>query len=259
MGISFIPSQKSTNTNFSSLSYTANPRKLLFADLRLCFGKWKFVPGIFFPWRLGKDADPYDELYPSLVNLKSILIHIVMFISQVLFLMSIPFFFLAPTLWMVWGLFFWGFHTICYLLMNGRTIRLEPSKHIVPIGNHDDEYWIFLNGVAVGKDWAQSNIDRLSLSFGRTVHGVLNPTDGVLFDMIECLVQRNMSYATNDIRSVYVSIKAALYSEKIKKVVFVMHSQGCIEGGLIIDWLLDEGKKTYQYHHMFYLFYLISI
>jgi hypothetical protein len=250
MAISFIPSQKSTNTDFTSLSYTANPRKLLLADLRLCLGKWKFVPGIPLPWRLGKDADPYDELYPAWVNSKSVILHVIMGIGQLIFLLTLPLFFFAPFIWMIWGVFFWGFHSICYRLMNGTTIRLEPSKHIVPVGNHDDEYWIFLNGVAVGKDWAQSNIDRLSVTFGRRVHGVLNPTDGVIFDLIECLVQRNLSYATNDIRSAYVSIKDALYSEKIKKVVFVMHSQGCIEGGLIVDWLLDEGKMLRRFQHM---------
>jgi hypothetical protein len=35
-------------------------------------------------------------------------------------------------------------------------------------------------------------------------------------------------------------IKEALLNEEYQKVVFVLHSQGGIEGGLVIDWLLDE-------------------
>lgn len=54
-------------------------------------------------------------------------------------------------------------------------------------------------------------------------------------------IQRNLQYATNDIRQAYVSIKAALYDEKIKKVVFILHSQGGLEGSMIVDWLLAEG------------------
>jgi hypothetical protein len=95
------------------------------------------------------------------------------------------------------------------------------------------------------RDWLQSNIDRLSLTFGRRVVGVHNPTSGILFDILECLVQRDFAYSTQDVREAYVSIKAALYNEKIKKVVFILHSQGGIEGGLILDWLLAEVPQQY--------------
>jgi hypothetical protein len=88
--------------------------------------------------------------------------------------------------------------------------------------------------------WLQCNIDRLSLTFGRRVIGVHNPTDGIIFDLVQCLVQRNFCYSTEDIRAAYVKIKDALMEPHINKVVFILHSQGGIEGGLIIDWLLDE-------------------
>lgn len=41
-------------------------------------------------------------------------------------------------------------------------------------------------------------------------------------------------------RSAYSLIKEALLDPSVEKVVLVLHSQGGIEGGLIIDWLLDE-------------------
>jgi hypothetical protein len=63
---------------------------------------------------------------------------------------------------------------------------------------------------------------------------------GIIFDVIQCLIQRDFAYATKDIRDAYVEIKAALIAPKHKKVVLIVHSQGGIIGSLIVDWLLDE-------------------
>lgn len=61
-----------------------------------------------------------------------------------------------------------------------------------------------------------------------------------MFDLIQCLVERDFTYPVQDVRDAYPVIKQALLEDKYKKVVLVLHSQGGIEGGLIIDWLLDE-------------------
>src|ERR1700712_289734 len=53
-------------------------------------------------------------------------------------------------------------------------------------------------------------------------------------------VQRNLCYSTQDVRDAYAMIKEELLNEKYQKVIFILHSQGGIEGGLVIDWLLDE-------------------
>lgn len=63
---------------------------------------------------------------------------------------------------------------------------------------------------------------------------------GIIFDVIECLIQRNFSYATSDARDAYAIIKEDLLNPKYKKVILILHSQGGVEGGLVIDWLLDE-------------------
>lgn len=86
----------------------------------------------------------------------------------------------------------------------------------------------------------KNNLNRLALTFGRPILGVHNRTDGIIFDVIECLVQRNFSYATKDVRLCYKIIKEVLYDQKKTKVIFVLHSQGGIEGGLVLDWLLQE-------------------
>lgn len=63
---------------------------------------------------------------------------------------------------------------------------------------------------------------------------------GIIFDVIECLIQRNFGYATNDIRVCYKIVKEKLYNPQFSKVVFILHSQGGIEGGMVCDWLLQE-------------------
>jgi hypothetical protein len=90
------------------------------------------------------------------------------------------------------------------------------------------------------RGWLQSNVDRLSQTFGRRVIGIHNPSDGILFDLIQCLIQRNLSYSTSDVREAYLSIKEAILDTRIKKIVFILHSQGGIEGGMIMDWLFAE-------------------
>lgn len=86
----------------------------------------------------------------------------------------------------------------------------------------------------------KNNLNRLAITFKRPVLGIHNRTRGIIFDVFECLVQRNFSYATGDIRSTYRVLKKVLYDPSKSKVVFICHSQGGIEGSLVLDWLLQE-------------------
>lgn len=67
-----------------------------------------------------------------------------------------------------------------------------------------------------------------------------NRTYGILFDLLQCIVERDFCYATADIRRSYVTVKEKMLDPSSKKVVLLLHSQGGIEGGLILDWLLTE-------------------
>ncbi|KAL6413923.1 hypothetical protein AUP68_03455 [Ilyonectria robusta] len=86
----------------------------------------------------------------------------------------------------------------------------------------------------------KGNLNRLALTFGRPVLGIHNRTSGVVFDVIECLIQRNFGYATGDIRICFKVVRDVLYDPRKSKVIFVLHSQGGIEGSLVLDWLLQE-------------------
>jgi hypothetical protein len=187
MTVSFLPSQIGERSQ-TPLSYTADPRQLLLADLFLCFQKLSFVLGIFLPLQF-RNADPFGELYPTWPNIKAVVLHVVLVILQTAFFVSLPFFLVLPTSWLLgYVVAFFLVNSGLTRLLNGSSLTLEPRNDIVPKIKHDSEYWIYMNGVSVGRDWLQSNIDRLSLTFGRRVHGVHNPTDGIILDLIQCLV-----------------------------------------------------------------------
>lgn len=88
--------------------------------------------------------------------------------------------------------------------------------------------------------WLKNNLNRLALTFKRPILGIHNRTWGIVFDVIECLIQRNLGYATHDTRVCYGIVKEKLYDPNLSRVVLILHSQGGIEGGLIVDWILQE-------------------
>jgi hypothetical protein len=62
----------------------------------------------------------------------------------------------------------------------------------------------------------------------------------MFFDLLECLIQRDLDYKTQDIRQGRSQLRKALAAASTKKVVLILHSQGGIEGSSILDWLLAD-------------------
>jgi len=144
--VQFFPSQTG-GAEESPAHYTEDPRKLLWSDIRCIIKNAKYIPCGIVPIRLGS-SDPYDELYPSAVNIKSIVIHTILIIGQSIFLGLLPFFLFWPVF--VYLSAFWVVNTILCRMLNGSTIRLHSN---VPVQNEDkykSETWVFLNGVSVG-------------------------------------------------------------------------------------------------------------
>ncbi|KAH1286824.1 hypothetical protein KXX11_002355, partial [Aspergillus fumigatus] len=94
--------------------------------------------------------------------------------------------------------------------------------------NDETEPWFFINGIATGKHWHQSNLTALADTFGRQIVGIHNPTKGVILDLVECLIQRDLEYKTADIRQGRAQLRAALAASTTKKAVLIVHSQGGI-------------------------------
>jgi hypothetical protein len=79
--VTFMPSQIGAPDQVL-ISYTAMPFPLMRYDIQLILGKLSFAVGVMRPWRLGADADPYDEMYPNGRNLISIGLHVILVVTQ---------------------------------------------------------------------------------------------------------------------------------------------------------------------------------
>ena len=229
------------DTTVINYSYTDKPWRLLVKDMSYFFVYAWALPWILWPiYPYG--SGELDELYPSARNLFCIATHFILVVLQLAFVLGLPFALIFP-LWMdllAAGIFFTINWLLCKLLNGDKIIFHSDEKYAKPKPEHEHEQWIFLNGVAVGEHWMKGNLNRLALTFGRPVLGIHNKTSGIIFDVVECLVQRNLSYATGDIRACFKQLKEVLYDPRKSKVVFILHSQGGIEGGLVLDWLLQE-------------------
>ncbi|KAF4982703.1 hypothetical protein FZEAL_1730 [Fusarium zealandicum] len=222
-------------------SHTDFPWKLFVKDVYFFFVYIWALPWIVWPiYPFG--AKEFDELYPTPQNLFCIGVHLVLVVLQLAFLIALPFTMVFPV-WMA-GTGIAGFMglnwLLCKLLNGSKETYNSEEKFAKEKPEYAHEQWIFLNGVAVGEHWMMANLNRLALTFGRPILGVHNRTSGIIFDVIECLIQRNFGYATGDVRICFKIIKDVLYDPSKSKVIFVLHSQGGIEGGLVLDWLLQE-------------------
>nr|CEG04689.1 unnamed protein product [Fusarium clavum] len=222
-------------------SHTDPPFKLLAKDIYYFFIYVWALPWVVWPiYPLATKG--FDELYPSSQNIFCVVVHLVLIILQLGFILALPFAIVLPV-WLA-GTGIAGFMTLNWLLcklLNGKQeTYTSEEKYAKELPEHAHEQWVFLNGVAVGQHWMQSNLNRLALTFGRPILGIHNQTSGIIFDVVECLIQRNFGYATGDVRICFRLLKDILYDESKSKVVFILHSQGGIEGGLVLDWLLQE-------------------
>lgn len=73
-----------------------------------------------------------------------------------------------------WFVLVEAYMTVAYLFLNWGPNILSPK--VPPKGDHKDEKWFFINGIAVGNYWRQGAIDKLTDLFGRPVYGIENKT-----------------------------------------------------------------------------------
>lgn len=66
-----------------------------------------------------------------------------------------------------------------------------------------------------------ANINMISDVFKRPVTGIHNRTYGLIFDLVECIIQRDFSYITDDIRVAYNHLKETLLDPSVRRVVLV--------------------------------------
>ncbi|KAH6716277.1 hypothetical protein DL95DRAFT_347356 [Leptodontidium sp. 2 PMI_412] len=223
-----------------------NPFRLLLLDFGFVIHLRRLLVKIILP--IGPlISGPLDELYPSRSNLMDLALHFILLTTQIMLVLLLPV--VAVLFWLVPGVVpivflvtFWIATWIVMRLLNGAptTECLVGLPEGLEPANDEHELWFFINGVATGKNWLQSNLDLLARTFQREIVGIHNTTYGFLFDLLECLIQRDLDYKSGDIRQGRAQIRAALAAPATKKLVLILHSQGGIEGSSILDWLLAD-------------------
>ena len=135
-------------------------------DIRLVFRLLRFLPHLFFPLYPFRSAK-LDELFPSSANLREIFLHFMYIIFQLAFLITLPLFPIPFTI--VYAAAFVDINkTLCMLTLNGGTPFITSNVDISDLPRHDNERWIFFNGIGVGYVIALSMINIVS-SFSRSV------------------------------------------------------------------------------------------
>ncbi|KAL4739297.1 hypothetical protein BDV11DRAFT_187936 [Aspergillus similis] len=251
------PSTSNPTCSFLSIPYDipSNPFLLTGQDILTILFLSPSLPNIILP--IHPLASPLDELYPTFLNLRDLCLQIILLLSQIALLLSLPFSLI--TLWaipcIVHAVFYISFGVVTSLvtwILNERPTwqgdrhssligRPEGSEAVNGNGtDREGEVWFFINGIATGTHWHKSNLIMLANTFGREIIGIQNSTKGLLLDLAECLIQRDLNYTTHATRVGRAQLYSALSSDYTKKVVLIAHSQGGIIASSIVDWLHAE-------------------
>lgn len=133
-----------------------NPFRHLSNDLGTVLGLYKLWIPIFEPWSRWQSG-ALDELYPNFPNLRDSFLHVILMISQSLFLITLPIslatFCVFPfAINLVFLGIFWITNKVILGLLNGvptsRCLIGVPEKH--PPVNDESELWFFINGISIG-------------------------------------------------------------------------------------------------------------
>ncbi|KAK4653631.1 hypothetical protein QC762_508620 [Podospora pseudocomata] len=199
-------------------SYTDLPWTLMMWDVYYFF---HYLWAIFYVvWPVTPtDSAELSELSFTYGNVLSLAVHLVLVVLQLAFVVALPFMIILPV-WTAVGSIagFMGVNKLLCVILNGRGGQVEyhsDPEYAEARKEHEGEVWIFINGVAAGMLYPAKLAVQVS-------YPVAGPD------------------ATKDVRVCYRIIKEKLYDPQNTKVVFILHSQGGIQGSLIIDWLLQE-------------------
>lgn len=90
----------------------------------------------------------------------------------------------------------------------------------------DDQAWFFLNGICTDRSVLRLNGKALADAFQRKIHLMHNPSDGIVLDLLECVVGLTLQPISTLESSVAYLLEESL--NKHKKVILIAHSQGGI-------------------------------
>lgn len=134
--------------------YTGTPLVLFLSDIKPFFQNFFYLPYLFlplYPWKSG----PFCELYPSRGNLIDITIHCILSVTQLAVIVSLFTLAFLPTFVYIAyiAVFFAVNELVCWHFNRGiprSGLKSSEDGFTRTWPRHDDEAWIFLNGICVG-------------------------------------------------------------------------------------------------------------
>jgi len=116
----------------------------------------------------------------------------------------------------------------------GREFKVEDNN------NCNKERWIFVNGMCLDNNLGGTNAIQLAKLFRRQVGFFHNPTQGLLFDLFECMVGRTFSFQTPVSTRLAKCMSRYMLNDQYSRVVVICHSQGGIITSAAIDLLISR-------------------
>ncbi|KAL6054694.1 (4-O-methyl)-D-glucuronate--lignin esterase [Balamuthia mandrillaris] len=106
--------------------------------------------------------------------------------------------------------------------------------------DYDGETWIYINGVSVTRELQKMNGLQLSDLFQREILCFHNPTQGMLWDLVECMVGRTLNKIGKVARKEADFLRFVFAEHPNNKVILIAHSQGTIVTSNAIEFIIKE-------------------
>lgn len=146
----------------------------------------------------------------------------------------------SPLWWLIWG-----YRLLMVSLQN--LLRLLPRKwgawpqqtEVAYKGDRrksNETLNFFVNGICVDAHWLKLNCKTLEDHLGERVVGIHNQSFGLIIDLVECLLQRDLRFYTESVIQAAHCVREALRSGA--RVRLIGHSQGGIIVSLVVDYLV---------------------
>ncbi|KKZ65133.1 hypothetical protein EMCG_09022 [[Emmonsia] crescens] len=244
--VCYIPPQADIQGSTATPRARESPLVLAWRDLRTLFAVLYLLPKLCYPFLTKNPTDELSLSYQNIWYLGTLVSVTGLETFLCVFVLA------AVTLlpgWLSTGVF-WGTVGLVWALcapiqgpmmvesrmgVEERVEERDEEGDGDSLDSHKGERWVFVNGMLVGNRGLKNNCARLSQTFGRAITGIHNPTNGLLWDIIECIFQRSFAYNTYSTRYTYDHLKHCLIDPKVHKVVLITHSQG----GIIVSMALD--------------------
>ncbi|PGH00505.1 hypothetical protein AJ79_08196 [Helicocarpus griseus UAMH5409] len=237
----YIPPQTGLSAAAATPRARENPLALAWGDIRTLFSVLYLLPKLCQPFASKNETDELSLRWSNVWYLGTLVSITVL--EAFLLLSSSAVWLLLPG-WLNLVIFAAMLGTVWVLCAPLRGPVVVESRVGLGTGTgrneHSDERWVFVNGVMVGNHGLQNNCDRLSWTFGRVITGIHNPTNGLVWDLLECIFQRSFSYNTYPTRYTYDHVKRYLTDPGVRKVVLIGHSQGGIIVSMTLDMLFTD-------------------